>query len=493
MKVNGNSVYISIILGLICYTSISLFSGKSWAMPAFARKYQTSCITCHSTFPTLNPTGLVYYLNGYQFPDNELYLKQEPLYLGNEAYKRLWPEALWPGEIPQYFPISIITVHVLEWSTDPRYNPQTGKDESDFTFVMPHEVELSYATNLGEQFAVYSDIRYISDDDSGEDFSSWAMLKAWLMYKGLFGLDNKLRLTVGSLGMHTLCLFTAPDEGALTFEGYLLNNWEIPDLKRDRDGHVLQAGISEFEGNTFSLQPQSGFELSGFTKRLFYYAGVVNGNIDQDPGNQVYFEGTGKNTGTKDYYGGMAIKIGGIGFDGSGTEDKDLTAAKPSDYWRDDSLTISLFGYSGTGRIESSVDDSALVYRDDDFWRFGAGFMQRYKDLNLGGGIMLGKNEDPYGNLSDAEVDSTSWFIESYYFIYPWLIPFAKYEVLEFDDLPSNLMIIDATDRSIVTAGVKVHFRPNITLRTEYTYYTEEDGFDYGRNKDVFFVLNAAF
>lgn len=481
------------LIAIVVFWFTMGFSEKASAMPVFARKVQTSCITCHSSFPTLNINGDVYRLNGYRFPDNEIYLKQEPLSLGNESYKRLWPEAMWPGEIPQHFPISIITVHVLEWSTDPRFNNKTGKDEADFSFVVPHEIEMNYSTDLGDEFAVYSDIRYISDDNSGEDFTSWAMLKTWFMYKGLFGLDNKLRLTAGSLGMHTLCLYTAKDEGAMAFEGYQHNNWEMPDLKRDMDGNILQQGISEFKGNTFSLQPQPGFELSGVTKNIFYYAGIVNGNIIKDSSNQIYFEGTGKNTGTKDYYGGLAIKFGGIGFDGSGSEDTDLAASKPSDYWRDDSLTLSLFGYSGTGRIESTTENTGHVYTNDRFWRFGGSFLQRYHNLSLGGGFMLGNNETPYGNLSDAEVDSTAWYIDGHYFVYSWLIPFAKYEVLEFDGLPSELMIVDSRDRSILTSGVKMHFRPNITLRIEYVYYTEDDGFEYGKDKDIFFVLHTAF
>ena len=83
--------------------------------------------------------------------------------------------------------------------------------------------------------------------------------------------------------------------------------------------------------------------------------------------------------------------------------------------------------------------------------------------------------------------------MDGHYFVYPWLIPFAKYEVLEFDGFPKDLQIVDSRDRRLVTTGVKMHFRPNISFRIEYIYYTMDDGFEYGKDRDVFFVLNTAF
>ena len=35
------------------------------AIPAFARKYQTSCATCHKVFPLLNPFEVAFKLNGF--------------------------------------------------------------------------------------------------------------------------------------------------------------------------------------------------------------------------------------------------------------------------------------------------------------------------------------------------------------------------------------------------------------------------------------------
>src|ERR1700730_5340604 len=79
------------------------------AVPAFARKYQTSCQTCHIVFPKLNAFGQAFRLRGYRLPgETEELVKQPPVSLGAPAYKKLWPGAIWPGELPSYVPLAVI-------------------------------------------------------------------------------------------------------------------------------------------------------------------------------------------------------------------------------------------------------------------------------------------------------------------------------------------------------------------------------------------------
>src|SRR5512141_3256592 len=78
------------------------------AFPVFARKYQTSCTTCHTIFPKLNPFGEAFRLNGYRMPkETEAQVKQTPVSLGSEAYKRVWPNAVWPNELPGNAPVAL--------------------------------------------------------------------------------------------------------------------------------------------------------------------------------------------------------------------------------------------------------------------------------------------------------------------------------------------------------------------------------------------------
>ena len=74
---------------------------KASAIPAFSRKYRTSCTTCHNNYPELNDFGEVFKKNGFKFPkDDESFVKDPPVLLGAKAQKEAFPQAVFPGEIP---------------------------------------------------------------------------------------------------------------------------------------------------------------------------------------------------------------------------------------------------------------------------------------------------------------------------------------------------------------------------------------------------------
>ena len=87
--------------------AVFLVVPSSRAIPAFSRKYQTSCTTCHSNYPELNDFGEAFKKNGFKFPkDDESFVKQEPVMLGSKAQKEAFPGAVYPGEIPGTVPIA---------------------------------------------------------------------------------------------------------------------------------------------------------------------------------------------------------------------------------------------------------------------------------------------------------------------------------------------------------------------------------------------------
>jgi len=90
------------LVARVTFVSLGLLATASTAhaVPSFARKYQTSCQTCHVVFPKLNAFGEAFRLRGYRMPgETEEMIKQPGVSLGAPAYKRLWPQAVWPGEI----------------------------------------------------------------------------------------------------------------------------------------------------------------------------------------------------------------------------------------------------------------------------------------------------------------------------------------------------------------------------------------------------------
>src|SRR5438270_12143815 len=95
-------------IGCICLLFFLAFPAVSHAIPAFARRYQTSCATCHSDFPKLNEFSKGFKDAGFKCPtDDESFLKVPPVLLGAPAQKELFPKAIWPGTIPGMPPIGL--------------------------------------------------------------------------------------------------------------------------------------------------------------------------------------------------------------------------------------------------------------------------------------------------------------------------------------------------------------------------------------------------
>ena len=81
-------LFLAMLAGLLLLAGIR----PAGAVPVFSRKYGTSCQTCHTIFPKLNPFGQAFRLNGYRMPkETEDQIKQQPVSLGAEAYKKIWP------------------------------------------------------------------------------------------------------------------------------------------------------------------------------------------------------------------------------------------------------------------------------------------------------------------------------------------------------------------------------------------------------------------
>ena len=117
----------------------------------------------------------------------------------------------------------------------------------------------------------------------------------------------------------------------------------------------------------------------------------------------------------------------------------------------------------------------------------------KYKDLTLGAGYMWGRNDNPYGDLSSKSVDSGAWLAEAYYFVYPWLIPYVRYEGLDLD-LPSDVAgLDDDQDRARLIVGGKAMIRANIALNVEFMTYTDGARVEEGIDNTLFVLLSAGF
>ncbi len=475
--------------GLVIGLFVLVLTGDAFGIPVFARKYKTSCATCHESFPRLNAIGEAFRLNGYKFADDDLYIKDEPVEMGDVAYKKVWPNAIWPTDIPGLPPLAVVFKSQYQIDTG-------GEKDARSQFLFPEEAKLLGAGAMGENVSFFFELVFdrsggaAHGDAHGEAASGTATTVAgWLQFEDLILPENMLNIRIGTVGMQEMGLFMARDHNRLSVNRYLYSSWAMPSPTH----HFHEAlGLIEdgasFDGNPFMVHAQPGIDINGFGRTWRYVVGVVNGNGDE-------FE---DNNSEKDIFFQLAYKIGGLGFDGSGAKD-DGGELSDSESWRDNSIILSSYGHWGTAQIGiagvDEISDEAMSFdSSDEFWRVGFGIQGKYQDLAVRGGAVIGRNKSPYGELSSQPVDSCTWFAEAEYFVFPWFVPFLRYEGLSLD-LPSGVEGIDNTqDRNRFVVGAKALIRANISLTVEGRFHTKDERFAKETQDDqVLLSLEAAF
>lgn len=447
---NKKTRFLSVVL--MGFLFAGAFSASSEAIPTFARKYQTSCMTCHTAFPKLNNFGEAYRRNGYVIPGGgeEVFIKDEPLSLGAPGYTRVFPEAVWPTSISG-LPVPAFRVeNIFSYSED--------RDvKSDFK--VPQELALLVGGTFDEFFGYYGDIDLFDDGEPGHIGRLFGQfndpLKRWLP-------EDSFNFKVGQF------------EPAVAFSNHrkLFLTMYFTNMLAIGEGAGGHHG-----GSLFQPEPgQRGIEINGVIKHDFYYAlGVVNGN---NIGGEVEESGTFDSNSEKDVYGRLAYKFGGMGFDGFNPESElgdDLGGGPSADPY-DQSLTVGAWGYYGDQDVEHEHEDGDVSEWEDTFYRVGFDARVQWKKLDVFGQYMLAENNNPFGDRNEADTDV--WFVEANYHIYPWWIVGARYEEIDRDSAD------EAADQDRIVLNSTFLVRANMRLQLE-AVFNDVDG---AKDEDMYLV-----
>jgi len=445
----GKSVVVGMCLTVVTLLFILFLSAdRASAIPAFARKYQTSCSTCHIAYPALNSFGKAFKATGYRIPvGDENFIKEKPVSLGAPAWKKVFPKSTWPSDIPGGSVASF-------WLSSQFKVNKSARITNEFDGL--NELYILGAGTLGESFSFFAELEVIDGGTVPTGFGA-ALPRAFFQYNHP---SHKFNVTAGLF--EPRAVLTPTRLRLMRLSDYLSNRYGVPPT-----------------GNSFSLSPnQRGFEIWGNLEGpnnkggLEWFLGLVNGRDAGTPAGasaygaavqqfnarlQTALAASGRtnfeNNSFKDFYFGGNYKIGGMGVLGGGLSETEL---KQADNYVDNSLTLGAFYYRGKAPTLVTLSGVERLDRTGNtFQRVGAKLDWSIGKANLLAGIQL--NRDHIRNVS-RDFNEVITLVEGRYILYPWLIPAVRFENLNPNfGVPFNRTTLHAT----------VLMRANIRLSIE--------------------------
>lgn len=406
----------SVLLGLFLIGAVLFLSAsRAEAVPAFARKYGTSCQTCHVIYPKLTPFGEAFRRNGFKFPGrDEEYIKQEMVPMGQEAYRSVFPNAVWPGVLASSPPLAIgfngfATVHPSKTS---------GSAQADNGSVISlhsliEEAHLWAGGSFSEHISYFGELTFA---DAAVEIEH-----AELHFNDLTAQRHLVNVYVG--------------RGAPTLTSFGPHSSYIAD--------AIMPGLSVtglYGGSTDSFNVMGQYnlvEVNGMAGGRFIYGiGATSGaNI-------------GVRT-TENFHGHVGFKLGGMRLDGE--DDKSANTAKP---WEETALTVDMFGYRSVSRY---TNEGVMMDLSDRTNVLGGNVRGTVGSFEINSGLY-----QEWHNQAAADgtgVKALAQYDELSYIVFPWLVPAVRLEWVSL--LPDGGSRISDLK---VLAGVAALVRPNLKL-----------------------------
>ena len=422
------------------------------ALPSFSRKYQTSCLTCHTVYPMLNAFGEAFRRDGYRFPsvkgslDSDA-IKGPEIALGQEEYIKLFPDSVFPAKIMEAVPLSIM----LNGAITMNFPDSDAKAAAGNVFSwngIVGEAHLFAGGAFNDNLTYFAQLTLSSAE--GVDIET-----GYLLWNDIVGPRHLVNLWLGRL--------MAPQLTSYALHSSYLSDSMLP--------AVSIAGLYNPTGSFAVGQPHAdGIELNGIiAHRLGYSVGWLASS-----------QADGLATiDAEDVYAHLGVKTGGIALDGEGKYGPNPPNTKKP--WAEKSITLDLFAYHGMSLLDSgtgTVDDPvAPVGQKNSVGVVGGAVRAQYASAILTSGLQFEHHDAPYqgtpatpdaanpGSYLPGTPNTTThgdaWvqYNELDYVIFPWLVPGVRTEL--------TTMTVDPNSRATLfrlVPGIATLIRPNVRL-----------------------------
>jgi hypothetical protein len=447
---------VAVAAGLIVYFVGARDAG---AVPSFARKYQTSCLTCHTVFPVLNPFGEAFRRNGYRFPsqngsvDSDA-IKASTIAMGQEEYTKSFPDSVWPSKITEAVPLSVM----FNGNVPLNLPNSDAKSSAGNVFTwggIQAEFHLFGAGAFNDSLTYFTQLTLA--DDGTFDIET-----GYLLWNDIVGPPHLLNLWVGRL--------FAPQLTSFGLHSDYLSDTVQP--------AVSVAGLyNPSAAFTLGQGHTDGVELNGIAAHRFGYA---LGWVASSAASGLSLPNA------EDVYAHVGVKSGGVALDGEGKFGPNVP--DPRKPWAEKSITVDAFAYHGLTRLDNGTGTvaggmAAPVLQNDRFNAIGAAVHGQYDSLLVTAGVQIEKHDAPYqGTAATANPAGTAFpGVPSYanatgvvsygeidYVVWPWLVPGVRGEYTRLS-LDSSAPGVDprnggAAGFGRLIPGVAMLVRPNVRL-----------------------------
>jgi hypothetical protein len=442
----------ALALGFVVYFASVREAG---AVPSFARKYQTSCQTCHTVFPVLNPFGEAFRRDGYRFPsssgsEDSDTVKSNMIALGQDEYKKTFPDSVWPDKIAEAVPLSVM----FNGGVPINLPGSAAESSAGNTFTwsgVEAEMHIFGAGAFNDTLTYMTQLTL--ESDFGSPAATFDIETAYLLWNDIAGPRHLVNLWVGRLW--------APQLTSFGLHSAYLNDTVMP--------AVSVAGLyNPSAGFTLGQGHNDGAELNGIAGHRFDYAvGWVASSTAS--GLQL--------PNAQDVYAHIGIKSGGVALDGEGKYGPN--APDPRKPWAEKAITLDLFAYHGTQRLDNGTGAIAgataiPMQQDDSFNALGGSIHAQWDSLIVTAGVQVENHSHPYpgspatmgtgGNVVNGSPDSTGAtavveYDEIDYVVWPWFVPGVRSEY-------THATVENASDSQLlrVIPGIAMLARPNIKV-----------------------------
>lgn len=385
---------------------VALFqAAPAAAISPFTRRYHLGCGTCHAGGPSrLSPFGDAFRDNGYLLPADEAFARDPPMALGAPARAMLFPNTIWPGELPATAPLGAQATFGLAMQKEREGGRTATETEA--------QIDLVAAGRAGRHFLLLAMIEIARGEVEIE--------KLALVFSSL------AQATLGEGRLNLLAGIAWPDVAAVPrAQRRAIHAPLALEVGVGRDGFSLSAPAAVVQA--FGLLPH----------RVRWVLGAARAPQDE-PG--------------VDGAGGFARLAAKWGFDpfSAGDADALLARAETSSVL----VELGIAGYLGRMEVTPAAPEPSF---SSDLQRALADVRLRAGGLDLHVLAVAGRDTLPLG--TGIEVRHLALAAEIEHAVWPWLIPHLRAEGVSFDDA--------RTERRRLVAGVAIFVRTNVRIRLE--------------------------